>query len=242
MMAIRISERDLEAISAYLDGQLSQREQSRLEARLQTDRDLRLAFEQMRRTRAVLRSLPAMRAPRNYVLTPQMVKARRTPPPSYPVLRLASVLATLLFVLVMAGDFLIPLAPVPAPLLAVQEEEPAAVMEAPAAATEPSLSAAAPAEEDGTQKALENLQTESSPPAGAMEMSAATPEPTPEALAAPAEPGLAADATASEAAEQSARAAEPAGWSILKALEVVLAILALVTGLAAAYLRRGAGS
>jgi len=91
---MRIPERDIEAISAYLDGQLSQRERTRLETRLKTDSGLREAYEQMHRTRAVRRSLPAMRAPRNFTLTPQMVRSRKSPPAAYPVLWLASVMAT----------------------------------------------------------------------------------------------------------------------------------------------------
>jgi anti-sigma factor RsiW len=120
---MRISERDLETISAYLDGQLPQRERTRLETRLQTDPGLREAYEQMHRTRAVLRSLPAVRAPRNFTLTPQMVKVRKSPPAAYPVLRLASVLATLMFVLVMVGDLMTPRGVVLAPVPEAQTEK-----------------------------------------------------------------------------------------------------------------------
>jgi anti-sigma-K factor RskA len=107
-MTNKISNREWEALSAYLDKQLSARERSRLEARLKENPELRQALEEMRRVRTILRSQPKMRAPRNFTLTPEMVGMRRRPARrsrAYPVFRLASVLATLLFVLVLVGDF-----------------------------------------------------------------------------------------------------------------------------------------
>lgn len=104
-MTKRISTREWEAISAYLDNQLSARERLRLEANLQTSPELRTALEEMRRTRAVLRSQPRLRAPRNFTLTPAMVGKRRVSEPrAYPFLRLASAMAAVLFVLVFVGD------------------------------------------------------------------------------------------------------------------------------------------
>jgi anti-sigma factor RsiW len=67
----------LEALSAYLDGQLTPKERSRLEKKLQASADLRAAMEEMRRTRAVLRSQPRLRAPRNFTLTPEMAGLRK---------------------------------------------------------------------------------------------------------------------------------------------------------------------
>lgn len=103
-MTTKISPREWEAISAYLDGQLAQKERSRLESRMQSRPELRAALEDMRRTRTILRSQTRLRAPRNFTLTPQMagVKSR---PRSYPALRLASALASVVLVLVLIGDF-----------------------------------------------------------------------------------------------------------------------------------------
>ena len=70
---MNLSDRDLETLSAFLDGEISGRDQERLEARLQSDEALRKYLEDLRRTRTAVRSLPVLRAPRNYYLTPEMV-------------------------------------------------------------------------------------------------------------------------------------------------------------------------
>jgi hypothetical protein len=104
-----ISDRDFEALSAYLDGELAGKALARMEARLQTNQDLQEAYEKLQRTRTVMRSLPKLRAPRNYQLTPEMVGITQEPPRAFPVLRLASVLATLILFLVFMGDiFMLP--------------------------------------------------------------------------------------------------------------------------------------
>lgn len=102
-----ISRRDWGRLSAYLDGQLSPREQARLLAHLEADADLRAALENLQATRDALRSLPPVRAPRNFTLSPEMVsQPRRKTTPLVPIFRLASVLASLLFVIVVVGDVL----------------------------------------------------------------------------------------------------------------------------------------
>lgn len=109
MMTTRLKPRDWETLSAYLDGQLTPRENARLEARLQADVDMRNSLEQLRRTRVVLRSLPKLRSPRNYTLSPSRVRrTNMSTSKVYPALRLASAMAMFLFVLVVIGDFLTP--------------------------------------------------------------------------------------------------------------------------------------
>ena len=108
-MKTQITGREWEDLSAYLDGQLSPKESTRLEEKLQASADLRLALEELSRTRTLLRSQPPVRAPRNFLLSPKMVGERRAPAPAnrlFPVMRLASALAMALFVLALAGDFL----------------------------------------------------------------------------------------------------------------------------------------
>lgn len=108
-MTMRISSRDWEDLSAYLDGELTPRERSRLESRLEARAELRAALEELRRTRMVLRSYPRVRAPRNFTLTPQMAGIRTDRRPTlqlFPVMRLTAVLASLLFVFIVLGDFL----------------------------------------------------------------------------------------------------------------------------------------
>lgn len=100
-------DRDLEALSAYLDGELPADERTQLEAKLEADQDLGNWYEQLRRTRAVLRNTPQMRAPRNYFITPAMVGVKEKRTLAFPVLRFASAFAALLLVLLFIGDFFV---------------------------------------------------------------------------------------------------------------------------------------
>jgi len=98
--------RDVERLSAYLDGELSQAERARLESRLARDVGLSAALDELRATRALLRRTPRRRAPRSFTLTPKMAGLRPPLPRAVPVLRLASVLATLLLFVTFAGELL----------------------------------------------------------------------------------------------------------------------------------------
>jgi anti-sigma factor RsiW len=64
----KISARDYELLSAYLDKQLSARERARLETRLRTTPELHSALEDLHKTHLLLRSLPRPRRPRSFVL------------------------------------------------------------------------------------------------------------------------------------------------------------------------------
>jgi anti-sigma factor RsiW len=92
------SSRDLELLSTYLDGQLSQSSRARLETRIQADPALASALEELRQTRALLRSTPHRRAPRNFTLTPRMAGIRPPVPRLVPALSWASAVAMLLFI------------------------------------------------------------------------------------------------------------------------------------------------
>ena len=93
-----MNQRDLELLSAYLDGQLKPSDSTRLEARLQTDPQLASVLTDLRATRSLLRKLPQRRAPRNFTLTRKMVGQNPPLPRTYPIFRFATALATLLFV------------------------------------------------------------------------------------------------------------------------------------------------
>ncbi len=104
-MKISLSSQDLDMLSAYLDDMLPPAERMRLEARLGSDPALREMLESLRRTRAVLRAAPRIRAPRNFTLTPAMLAPRR----SFldwlrPTLQWSAALAALLFVLAFLGQ------------------------------------------------------------------------------------------------------------------------------------------
>lgn len=99
------SPRDLKYLSLYLDKQLSPIEQQRLEKRLQENQPLRKLLDELRETRRVLRAMPKARAPRNFTVSPQMIGSQPARP-AYPILGFVSALASILFVLVLAGDLL----------------------------------------------------------------------------------------------------------------------------------------
>jgi hypothetical protein len=92
------SSRDLELLSAYLDGQLSQSSRARLESRIHANPSLASALEELRQTRTLLRHTPQRRVPRNFILTPRMAGIRPPVPRLVPLLSWASAVAMLLFI------------------------------------------------------------------------------------------------------------------------------------------------
>jgi hypothetical protein len=90
--------RDMEALSAYLDGQISPSERTRLEKRLQSDAFLAAALQELRQTRTLLRRTPKRRTPRNFTLTPRMAGIRPPVPRLVPVFSWASAVAMVLFI------------------------------------------------------------------------------------------------------------------------------------------------
>ncbi|HUG34343.1 MAG TPA: zf-HC2 domain-containing protein, partial [Anaerolineales bacterium] len=92
-----INQRDLELLSAYLDGELNPSDSARLEARLKNDPALDSVLDDLRAARTFLRKLPKRRAPRNFTLTRKMVGLNPPLPRSYPAFRFVTAVATLLF-------------------------------------------------------------------------------------------------------------------------------------------------
>lgn len=64
------SAHDLELLSAYLDGELSDRERTVLEQRLAHESALQHTFDDLRATVALVRDLPRLKAPRDFRLDP----------------------------------------------------------------------------------------------------------------------------------------------------------------------------
>jgi len=142
-------ERNLEALSAYLDGELTENERERVERLLEVDQDLQNMHEQLMRTRSVLRRTPQLRAPRNYFLTPEMVGQKEKRSRAFPILRFASAFAALLLVVLFLGDLFVIPKPVLTPSRAILLTESIQMdMEQPEMAAEifASPPAAAPAE------------------------------------------------------------------------------------------------
>ena len=100
------SSHDLEQLSAYLDGQLTRSTHTRLDYRIHSDPALAGALEELRQTRALLRSMPHRRAPRNFTLTAGMARIRPPVPRLVPVFSWASAVAMLFFIFTLgAGLF-----------------------------------------------------------------------------------------------------------------------------------------
>jgi anti-sigma factor RsiW len=99
----RLTPRDLESLSAYADGALSPVERRDLDARLAQDPALRQALAQIRATSSLLRALPQIRPPRSFTLTPEMagIRSGRV---RFPLLPMATALATLAFVVTVGVD------------------------------------------------------------------------------------------------------------------------------------------
>lgn len=100
--------RDVEMLSAYLDGQLSQVDSTRLESRIKTDPGLRSVYDDLRQSLSLLRKLPVRRAPHNFTLTPKMAGIKPPLPRAFPIFRLASVLAAILFFFSYAVNLSVP--------------------------------------------------------------------------------------------------------------------------------------
>ena len=98
--------RDVEQLSAYLDGQLSQAEMSRLEIRIKSEPAIAAVLADLREARTILRRTPKRRLPRNFTLTPKMAGIKPPVPRAVPVFGWASAAAMLLFVFTLGSNLL----------------------------------------------------------------------------------------------------------------------------------------
>jgi hypothetical protein len=110
-MKNRITTRDYELISAYLDNQLSSKDKAHLEARLKAIPELRKELHEMGKTRLILKDVPKLRAPHNYFITPKMVAVPVRPLFAVrlsPVMGIISAVATIMLVLVLFSQSVLP--------------------------------------------------------------------------------------------------------------------------------------
>lgn len=150
-----MNQRDLELLSAYLDGQLTPSDSARLETRLKSDGQLASTLDDLRAARTLLRQLPKRRAPRNFTLTRKMVGLNPPLPRAYPAFRFATVVATLLFFFTFGINALAPqLAQAPAFGFGG-----AAATEAPAFAQQAPIMEAAATEAPATEAPLESASS-----------------------------------------------------------------------------------
>jgi hypothetical protein len=134
-MKTRLSSKEWERLSAYLDGQLGERERQQVEEWLRTRPEVREAWQSLRQTQHVLRHARRRKAPRNFTLTPAMVGAPSPRPRSPLVWQLAPALAIFLVIIVVMLEFFpvgsaapLPRAPLTAagPMEALQAAQPTA--------------------------------------------------------------------------------------------------------------------
>jgi hypothetical protein len=143
----RERERLEELLSAYLDGQVADSERTELERLLAEDPALRVELEALRHTVRLLREMPQLDVPRNFIL-PRSVAApaRGAESPRRrllaPLLTGATSLATLLFGIVLAGEIVLSGAGGPVMLSAPAEPEQTEIPAAAPTADEEALGAA----------------------------------------------------------------------------------------------------
>lgn len=105
-MAPKLSHRDLKLLSAYLDDQLTDRQKKSLVTRLGQEPALQTELDNLQATKNLLASLPQVNPPRDYTLDPRTVPVRTKNTGPFVVMRLTASIATILFVMVTAGDLL----------------------------------------------------------------------------------------------------------------------------------------
>jgi predicted anti-sigma-YlaC factor YlaD len=97
-----------ELISAYLDKRVSAEEKDFFERHIASCAACRAQLETTRSMVAALQAMPAVKAPRSFVLPREMAKQpQRSFLSLYPALRLATVVAAMAFAVLFAGDLLI---------------------------------------------------------------------------------------------------------------------------------------
>ncbi len=104
------AEKEQEMLHAYIDNALSPSERADFEARLAHDAELRAQVNSIRRMQQLMAAVPRRRVPRNFTLDPAEYgrPARQPLLQAQPVLRVATVLTAVLFVIMLALDWTTP--------------------------------------------------------------------------------------------------------------------------------------
>jgi anti-sigma factor RsiW len=96
-----------ESLSAYIDGELTARERTRVEQHLKECQACAQDLRTLRQTVALLKEMPVLPAPRSFAVRPRVARPRPAPAPSawgYGLLKGATAIAALLLVLLIGGD------------------------------------------------------------------------------------------------------------------------------------------
>ena len=100
---MKISKRDWVQLSTYVDGELTQRELTRLEARIENNPEFQAALEELRNVKKVLAHTPRLSVPRNFTLQQSLVESAPKPVPTRRY-RLAAAVLSFLFIGVVVVD------------------------------------------------------------------------------------------------------------------------------------------
>ena len=103
----QLSSRELQLLSAYLDGELSEKDQKRVQGMLSGRLEAGSTLEKLRLYKKLLKSLPVHKSPRNFTITPDQV-GRAQSPVLVGVLRYASAVSAVMLAVVLAFDFIFP--------------------------------------------------------------------------------------------------------------------------------------
>lgn len=102
----QISSKDLELLSAHIDGELTDRQRIRLEARLQEEPILGETLLYLQQSKKILLAIPQLKSPRNFTLTSKMVGESQFPVKQYFRFRMVTAIASILLIFVLVGDYL----------------------------------------------------------------------------------------------------------------------------------------
>ena len=107
MPGSRLSAREFEKLSAYVDGQLSARKMAVLEKKIRSNAVYQETLAELQETKRLLRSVPLKQVPHNFTLTSQMAGIRTARPAHlFPVLSISSAVAGVLVVVSLAIEML----------------------------------------------------------------------------------------------------------------------------------------
>jgi hypothetical protein len=215
--------REIEQLSAYLDGQLNTYELARLEARLNSDTELVSVLDDLRAARGILRQLPKRKAPRNFTLTRKMVGLKPPLPRTYPVFRFATVFASLMLMLSLSVNAMSPYVSFSAPSMFAygfgggggDELAVGGGCEGPC----------------GEAAAAEAPMLELAPPAAAEEGSLPAPEPQMDTMQAPKEAGAESEYQEQALAEEEAqRNAQPVEAPFSIVWQIMFLVIGILSG------------
>lgn len=102
----KLRRRDLEQLSAYIDGELNEKDARQVEERIAQDATFGIALQELKNTRKLVSELPTVRPPRNFTLSPEMAGIRRGLN-LFPIFRFATVIATAAFAVLVGADVLL---------------------------------------------------------------------------------------------------------------------------------------